>query len=54
MSIDIRRPFGPSVAKIIIPNEIVISMNQFVEETITDEKKSRILQNANYFSSQIK
>ena len=40
MSIKIQKPFGPSIAKIIIPPEIIFSMNEYVEEIIKDKKKS--------------
>ena len=40
MSIEIKKPFGPSVAKIIIPPEIISSMNDYVEVTIKDKIKS--------------
>ena len=43
MNIEIIKPFGPSIAKIVIPDEIVTSMNNYVEETIIDEKKSKDL-----------
>ena len=43
MSIEIKRPFGPSIAKIIIPDEIISSMNKYVEEIIMDNAKSKDL-----------
>ena len=32
-------PFGPSIAKVTIPPEIVKKLNQYVDKTIQDEKK---------------
>ena len=37
---EISKPFGPSIAKVIIPEEIIFSMNNYVEEIITNKKKS--------------
>ena len=33
------RPFGPSIAKVKIPNELVESLNKYVDEIILDENK---------------
>ena len=43
MSIEINKPFGPSIAKITIPDEIISAMNKYVEEIILDKKKSEDL-----------
>jgi len=40
---EISKPFGPSIAKVIIPEEIIFSMNNYVEEIITNKKKSNDL-----------
>ena len=37
---EISKPFGPSIAKVIIPEEIILSMNNYVEEIITNKKES--------------
>ena len=37
---EISKPFGPSIAKVIIPEEIILSMNNYVEEIIKNKKKS--------------
>ena len=39
----ILKPFGPSIAKINIPDQIVSNMNKYVEEIIIDKKKSEEL-----------
>ena len=41
--IEILQPFGPSIAKVSIPKEIINSMNNYVDEIIKDNKKSEIL-----------
>ncbi|MDA8737591.1 2OG-Fe(II) oxygenase family protein [Candidatus Pelagibacter bacterium] len=37
---EISKPFGPSIAKVNIPEETIISMNNYVEEIITNKKES--------------
>ena len=51
MSLEILKPFGPSIAKVVIPSEIVSSMNKYVEEVIKDEKKSKDLDYGGRFCS---
>ena len=40
---EIFKPFGPSIAKINIPQEIILNMNNYVEEIIKNKKKSEDL-----------
>jgi len=42
-NIQVIRPFGPSIAKIKIPNKIIEHLNNYVDKIIQDEKKSKIL-----------
>ena len=39
----ISRPFGPSVAKVTIPEDIIKNLNQYIDETIIDVKKAKEL-----------
>ena len=39
----ILQPFGPSIAKVTIPDEIIKLMNNYIDEVIKDEKKSEFL-----------
>jgi len=39
--IQVIRPFGPSIAKVQIPEELIKKLNDYVDETIKDEKKSK-------------
>jgi len=41
--IQILQPFGPSIAKVTIPDEIIKLMNNYIDEVIKDEKKSEFL-----------
>ena len=43
MSFEILKPFGPSIVKVRIPEEIIIEMNRYVDELIEDNEKSKIL-----------
>ena len=38
-TISISRPFGPSIAKVKIPQELVDSLNNYVDKIIEDENK---------------
>ena len=42
-SLKIYKPFGPSVAKVIMPTELVDALNKYTEEVINDQKKSENL-----------
>ena len=37
--IEILRPFGPSIAKVKIPEELLNNLNKYIDEIILDEKK---------------
>ena len=39
MTTEILKPFGPSILKVSIPDEIVTEMNKYVDESILDEEK---------------
>ena len=41
--IQIFRPFGPSVAKVIMSEEIIKLLNDYVDKIIDDKKKSKEL-----------
>ena len=41
--IKVIKPFGPSIAKIKMPNILVDNLNKYVDETIADKDKSKIL-----------
>ena len=38
MKIEIIKPFGPSIVKFKLPNEIVSEMNKYTDEIIGDKK----------------
>ena len=43
IDIKVLKPFGPSVAKIEIPEQMLKDLNEYVDEIIKDEDKSKIL-----------
>jgi len=53
MSIEIKKPFGPSIAKIIMPDEIIFSMNKYVEEIIMDKAKFQDLNYGNHLAGNV-
>jgi hypothetical protein len=53
VSIEIIKPFGPSIAKITIPSEIISGMNKYVEEVIEDEKRSKDLNYGNQLAGNV-
>ena len=40
MSFEIIKPFGPSIVKINIPDEIILSINKYIDELIQDKEKT--------------
>ena len=39
--IQITRPFGPSIAKVQMPDELVKTLNKYVDDIIADDEKSK-------------
>ena len=40
MDLEILRPFGPSIVKLNIPQEIILEMNRYTDDIINDKNKS--------------
>ena len=53
MIIETIKTFGPSIAKIVIPTEIISKMNEYVEEVIEDEKRSKDLNYGNQLAGNV-
>ena len=47
MELEILRPFGPSIAKLKIPEEIIVEMNKYTDDIINDKNKSNNLNHGN-------
>ena len=43
--LQIFKPFGPSIAKVKIPQEMIDELNRYVDKIIIDEKKNKELYN---------
>ena len=39
-AIKVVRPFGPSIARVKIPNDLVETLNNYVDKIISNEKKN--------------
>ena len=39
--IKIAKPFGPSIAKVTIPEDMILKLNNYIDEIIKDEKKAK-------------
>tara|TARA_B110000008_G_C16787587_1_gene491319 strand:- start:110 stop:748 length:639 start_codon:yes stop_codon:yes gene_type:complete len=42
-AIKVVRPFGPSIARVKIPNDLIEALNNYVDKIISDEKKTKTL-----------
>ena len=54
IDIKIFKPFGPSVAKIEIPEQMLKDLNKYVDEIIKDEDKSKILDHGKTLAGNVK
>tara|TARA_B100000131_G_scaffold322813_1_gene378200 strand:- start:618 stop:1247 length:630 start_codon:yes stop_codon:yes gene_type:complete len=48
------KPFGPSIVKVKIPNNIVNEMNKYVDKIISDEEKLKNLDHSGNLAGQVK
>ena len=53
MTTEILKPFGPSILKITIPDEIVAEMNKYVDESILDQEKIDNLDHGKYLEGNV-
>ena len=51
---EILRPFGPSIIKIEIPKKMIETLNNFVDQVIIDEKRSKELDNGKNLAGNVK
>ena len=52
--LEILRPFGPSIAKITMPEELIKNINNYVDKTILDEEKISKLDHSNQLAGKVK
>ena len=50
---EIKKPFGPSVAKITLNQNIIESMNDYVEKIINNKKKSQLLDHGDQLAGKV-
>ena len=53
LDIQIAKPFGPSIAKANIPDEMITKLNDYVDDIIKDEKKSIAQNHGNKLAGQV-
>ena len=53
MSFEILKPFGPSIAKVVMPNEIVSKMNQHVDDLSNNQDKLAKLDHGQYLAGNV-
>ncbi len=47
------KPFGPSIARVKMPNDLIDSLNKYTENIILDKKKSEDLDNGNKLAGHV-
>ena len=47
MKLEVLKPFGPSIVKLEIPEDIIIKMNEYTEDVIKDDNKLKDLNHGN-------
>lgn len=52
--IKVFRPFGPSIVKVIIPENLINTLNNYIDKTILDEKKIKDLDHGNKLAGNVK
>ena len=52
--LQIIRPFGPSIAKITMPEELIKNLNNYVDKTILDEEKVSKLDHSSQLAGKVK
>ena len=54
LKIQISRPFGPAIAKVVMPEELLEKLNSYVEKIIVDEKKLKELDHGSQLAGKVK
>ena len=47
------KPFGPSIARVKMPNDLIDNLNKYIENKILDKKKSEDLDNGNTLAGHV-
>ena len=54
MSFEILKPFGPSIVKVTIPDQIIIEMNKYADDLSKDENQMLKLDHGKYLAGNVK
>ena len=54
MSFEILKPFGPSIAKVVMPKQIINEMNQYVDDLSNDKVKMDKLDHGQYLAGNVR
>jgi len=54
MSFEILKPFGPSIVKVTIPDQIIVEMNKYVDDLSKDENQMLKLDHGKYLAGNVK
>ena len=52
--LNVTRPFGPSIARVTMPEKLIKNLNQYIDEIIKDEKKSQKLDHGRNLAGNVK
>ena len=53
MSFEILKPFGPSIVKVTIPDQVIIEMNKFVDDLSKNEEKMSSLDHGRHLAGNV-
>ena len=52
--IEVFKPFGPTVAKVLIPEKLIGDLNNYIDSIISNEKKSAELDHGRQLVGEVK
>ena len=53
MSFEILRPFGPSIAKATIPDQVISEINKYIDELTTNTEQASKLDHGKYLAGNV-
>ena len=53
LNIQIAKPFGPTIAKVTIPEEMILKINNYIDDIIKDQEKSKTQDHGNTLAGQV-
>ena len=52
-NISIAKPFGPTIAKVTIPEDMILKLNNYIDEVIKDEEKIKLQDHGKNLAGQV-